>query len=129
MKTLLSYLAVAALIFTSSFTVTEQQQLNQKQSSPNSCFSSFRVHRQGKAGVSLSWTVSTPDIVQFVVERSYDGEFFETANQVNFNGSAAYKYHDNGIYPGLIYYRIMAVKSDGTTECSPVDMVRIVKHG
>ena len=128
MKTLLSYLTIAALILTSSFTVSEQQQLSQ-QKPDNGCFNSFRAHRQGKAGVSLNWTITTPDIVQFMVERSYDGEFFEPVNPVNFNGSSSYKYHDNGIYPGRIYYRIMAVKTDGSSECSQVEMVRIVQHG
>jgi hypothetical protein len=128
MKTLLSYLAVAALIFTSSFTVNQQQQLNE-QKSISSCFSSFRVHRQGKAGVSLNWTVGVAGISKFVVERSYDGEFFDPVNPVNFNGSSSYKYQDNDIYPGMIYYRITAVHSDGTTECSPVEMIRIVQRG
>jgi hypothetical protein len=126
MKTLLSYLALAALIITSSFTVNQQQQLNQQS---DNCFNSFRAHRQGKAGVSLVWTVSSSDITQFVVERSYDGEFFDNVNPVDFNGSSSYKYNDKEIYPGVIYYRVVAVKSDGTTECSPVETVRIVQHG
>ena len=126
MKTLLSYLAVAALIITSSFTVSQQQQLTQKQS--NNCFNSFRIHRQGK-GVTLTWTVSSSDITRFVVERSYDGEFFDSANSIDFNGSSSYKYTDKDIYPGVIYYRVVAVKTDGTTEYSSVESVRIVQHG
>ncbi len=128
MKTLLSYLVITALILTSSFTVNQQQQLNDHQST-NSCFNNFRVHRQGKAGVSLNWSVTIPDIAGFEVERSYDGEFFEPINTVNFNGSSTYKYHDNGVYPGTIYYRITAVKSDGSKECSPVESARIVQRG
>lgn len=128
MKTLLSYLVVTALILTSSFTVNQQQQLNDQQST-NSCFNNFRVHRQGKAGVSVNWSVTIPDIAGFEVERSYDGEFFEPINTVNFNGSSTYKYHDNGVYPGIIYYRITAVKSDGSKECSPVESARIVQRG
>lgn len=127
MKTLMSYFAIAALIITSSFTVNNQQQLNNQ--SVNGCFDQFRGHRQGKAAITLSWRVACSDIVQFVVERSYDGEFFDNAGSVNFNGSATYKYKDNGVYPGRIYYRITAIKSDGTTEISPVEMVRIVQHG
>jgi hypothetical protein len=126
MKTILSYLAVAALIVTSSFTVNQQQQLNQP--SADNCFSHFRVHRQGKAGVSVNWNVTSADINRFVVERSYDGEFFDPANSIDFNGSSAYKYLDKGIYPGLIYYRVVAVLSDGTTAYSPVETIRIVQH-
>ncbi len=126
MKTLLSYLALTALILTSSFTVNQQQQLN-KQS--ENCFDSFRAHRQGKAAISLNWTVSSADINQFIVERSYDGELFEKVTSINFNNSSGYKYKDNGIYPGVIYFRITAVKRDGTTEYSSVETVRIVQHG
>jgi hypothetical protein len=128
MKTLLSYLAVAALIIASSFTVNQQHQLNQRQA-PGSCFGRFNAHRAGKANIELSWNITSGEIAQFVVERSYDGEFFDEVNSVNFNGSSAYKYKDNGVYPGMIYYRITAVKADGTTECSPVETVRIVQHG
>lgn len=127
MKALVSYLAIAALIVASSFTVSQQKQLNQQ--SVNSCFTRFNVHRAGKANVEITWTVSESGITQFVIERSYDGEFFDNLNSVNFNGSSSYKLKDLGIFPGIIYYRVTAVKADGTTECSPVETVRIVQHG
>ena len=127
MKALVSYLAVAALIVASSFTVSQQRQLNQQ--SVNSCFSRFNVHRAGKANIEITWTVSSADINQFAVERSYDGDFYENVTTVNFNGSSSYKSKDNGVFPGYIYYRVTAVKSDGTTECSPVEVIRIVQHG
>lgn len=127
MKALVSYLAVAALIVASSFTVSEQKQLNQK--SVNSCFTRFNAHRAGKANIQLTWTVSASGITQFVVERSYDGEFFDNLNTVEFNGASSYKSKDMDVFPGVIYYRVTAVKADGTTECSPVESVRIVQRG
>ena len=127
MKALVSYLAVAALIIASSFTVSRQQQLNEQ--SVNGCFARFNVHRAGKSNVELTWTVSSSDLTQFVVERSYDGDFYDNVTTVNFNGSSSYKSKDLGIFPGVIYYRVTAVKSDGTTECSPVETIRIVQHG
>lgn len=127
MKKLLSYVAIAALIITSSFTVNQQQQLNQQ--SANGCFVHFNAHRAGKASIELTWSVSSPDIVQFEVQRSYDGDFYDNVTAVDFNGSSSYKSKDAGVYPGVIYYRIVAVKSDGTTECSSVETVRIVQHG
>jgi hypothetical protein len=127
MKALVSYLAVAALIVASSFTVSQQKQLNQH--APTGCFGRFNVHRSGKAGIELAWTVSENGITQFQIERSYDGEFFDPLTTVNFNGSSSYKTKDADVFPGVIYYRITAVKSDGSTECSPVESVRIVKHG
>ena len=127
MKALVSYLAVAALIVASSFTSGKQKQLNQQ--SVNSCFSRFNVHRAGKADIEVTWAVSDGNITQFQVERSYDGDFYDNVTNVNFNGSSSYKTKDKGVFPGYIYYRVTAVKSDGTTECSPVETVRIVQHG
>jgi hypothetical protein len=127
MKALVSYLAVVALIVASSFTVSQQKQLNQH--APNNCFGRFNVHRAGKASIELAWTVSENGITQFMIERSYDGEFFDPVKSIDFNGSSSYKTKDADVFPGIIYYRVTAVKSDGSTECSPVESVRIVKHG
>lgn len=127
MKALVSYLAVAALIVASSFTVSQQKQLNQE--SVNSCFTRFNAHRAGKANIELTWNVSAAGITQFIIQRSYDGEFFDDLNSVPFNGSSSYKSKDMDVFPGYIYYRVTAVKADGTTECSPVEVVRIVQRG
>jgi hypothetical protein len=125
MKTLISYVAVAALILMSSFTINVQQQLNEQ---TNSCFNFLRIHRQAK-NVAMTWSVSSTDVVQFVVQRSYDGEFFENIGTVNFAGSASYKFTDDSVFPGRIYYRITAVKTDMSTECSSTEDVRIVQRG
>jgi hypothetical protein len=127
MKALVSYLLVAALVVASSFTVSQQKQLNQQ--SVNNCFSHINVHRAGKANVEIAWNVNSADITEFVVERSYDGDFYENVTSVHFNGSSSYKSKDVSVFPGTIYYRITAVKSDGTTECSPVETIRLMQHG
>ena len=127
MKTLISFIALTALIVTSSFTIETQQKLNEQ--SQTGCFNNVRAHRQGKGGVTTTWAVSATNIVSFVVERSYDDWFYENAGTVNFNGTSSYKFTDNSLFPGIIYYRITAIKSDGTTECSQVVSVRIVQRG
>jgi hypothetical protein len=125
MKTLISYVAVAALILTSSFTINVQEKLNQQ---PNAnSFNYLRAHRQGK-NVAMTWSVNNLDVTGFVVERSYDGDFYESIGNVGFNGSAGYKFTDNSVFPGRIYYRINAVHSDGTSEYSPIEAVRIVQR-
>ena len=92
-----------------------------------SSFKSFRIHRQAN-GVALSWTPATADVQQFVIERSYDGEFFETINAVGSNGTSIHRYLDENVFPGYIHYRITAVYADGSTEASPVQMIRIVQR-
>jgi hypothetical protein len=126
MKTLISYVALTVFVLASSFTIDVQENLNHKPT--YDCFNYLRAHRQGKAGVGLTWAVSSNDIVQFVVERSYDGDFWEPAGSVNFNGSSSYKFTDKEVYPGFISYRITAVKADETTECSPIEQIRIVQR-
>jgi hypothetical protein len=93
----------------------------------NSSFDYFRIHRQANS-VALSWATSTTDATQFVVERSFDGEFYEAINQMAFNGAGAYKFKDDSVYPGVIYYRITAVKADGSSEQSTIESIRIVQR-
>src|SRR5436190_16336135 len=100
MKTLLSFVTVAALIVMSSFTVNQQQQLNTR--ATQGCFDNFNAHRQGKAGILLTWSVSAPDVVGFSVERSYDGDFYESIGNTNANSARSYRFKDDGVYPGRI---------------------------
>ena len=133
MKTLISFSFLAFLLMASSSTIATQNELNAKtefvSQGYNECFNYMRVHRQGKSGINISWSVSINDIDHFIVERSYDGEFFEPVNSCGFNGSSNYKMNDNNIFPGIIHYRITAVKTDGTSELSAVKSVRIVQRG
>lgn len=134
MKTLISYVALALLLLASSSTIANQSEINEQSvtasiSTNNDCFNYMRVHRMGKAGVQISWSVSTNEIDHFIVERSYDGEFFESVNMMGFNGSANYKVNDNNVFGGDIHYRITAVKTDGSVVSSTVKSVRIVQRG
>lgn len=91
-------------------------------------FSYFRAHRQG-SGVALSWgTTTLSNVVGFIIERSYDGDFFENIQQV-MPTNARNTWRDTGVFPGYIHYRIGCVMSDGTTHYSQVETVRIVQHG
>ena len=91
-----------------------------------SCFKSFRIHRQGN-GVALTWEPAT-QVQQFLIERSYDGEFFETVTGVGCNGTSIHRFIDENVFPGYIHYRITAVNADGSSEASPVQMIRIVQR-
>jgi hypothetical protein len=129
MKTLLSYAAIAVFIMASSFTIDNQRHINNETvtSQPNNCFNYFRAHRQAR-GVAMTWSVGASNVIQFVVERSYDDYYWEPAGSVSSNGATSYKFNDNSIFPGTIYYRVQALKTDGTTECSATEIVRIVQR-
>ena len=126
MKTLLSFVALTFFVLTSSFTIDAQKTLNTQQSSD--CFTHFRAHRQGR-DISLTWGANPQGIMQFVVERSYDNDFFEPAGWVDNHGATNFRYKDVSVFAGTIYYRITALKSDGTTATSQVERVRIVQRG
>ncbi|MES2881564.1 MAG: hypothetical protein V4676_05400 [Bacteroidota bacterium] len=126
MKTIISVLTLTALVLTSSFTATSQQEVNKQLA--NGSFSYFRAHRQGKAGIGLTWAITNQQASYFVVERSYDGDFFESACTINCTGVSVYKFHDTDVFPGVIHYRIVAVDKDGTTETSAVETIRIVQR-
>ena len=117
----------AVLIFTSSY-VSSKINASAETTVKQNGFKQFMVHRQG-TGVSLSWSVATSNVVEFRIERSYDGEFFDAIGSVGCNGSATHRFRDENVFPGTIYYRIAAVKLDQTMERSVTETVRIVKRG
>ena len=92
-------------------------------------FSYFRIHPQTKKNVVLDWGVTTPaGVANFRVERSYDGEFYDVINETTCNNSTRFSWKDEGVYPGLIYYRIACMMTDGTCHYSDVETIRIVQR-
>jgi hypothetical protein len=68
-------------------------------------------------------------VAEFAIERSYDGEFFDTIGTMNCGGTATHQYKDANVFPGTIWYRISAIKADDSVETSLVQSVRMVKRG
>ena len=126
MKTILTVAFVAFFAITTSAVATTVPPAY-TQSTTNSCFSYFRAHRQ-QNGVGMMWAVSQAGVVAFNIERSYDGEYFDPVTTVAGNGAAQYRFTDQDTYPGVLYYRIVAVMEDGSTDESPVETVRIVSR-
>ena len=89
-------------------------------------FGRLHGHRQ-QQGTALSWTmVNNGSIAGFVIERSYDGTYFDEIGEVSSNSSNRYRYQDSFVYPGFIYYRVTAIYTNGTTEVSETILVHIV---
>ena len=90
-------------------------------------FAKFNAHRQQR-GVELTWIFTDPgNVVSFVVQRSYDGEFYENVTEIPASGKNQYK--DDAVFPGYLYYRIGALMYDGSVIYSNVEVVRIVRNG
>ncbi len=126
MKTIPFVALFALLILTSSYVSTVIETPSTKEVSVND-FNHFRIHRQGN-GVALSWAVSIPNVSHFIVERSWDGSFFETIKEVASTGTGTHKYIDNIDFGGTFYYRVTAVAADENTVQSAVESVRVVKR-
>lgn len=87
-------------------------------------FGEINIHNSGK-GVIITWTtISEVNNDIFILERSLDGNKFSEIGQVNGNGTKSspttYKYHDNNLQKGLVYYRITQVDFDGNSSSSPI---------
>lgn len=119
----------SVLIFASSYVSSKIDAPKQTSRKAAGSFKQFIVHRQG-ADVALSWSVSGSDVVEFAVERSYDGgENFESIGSMACTGANTHRYKDIGVFPGTILYRISAIKADESVETSLTRSVRIVKRG
>jgi hypothetical protein len=68
------------------------------QSAPSSCFNYSGYNRQAQ-GVAMTWATSDNQIVQFVVEKSYDDYYYESAGAVNNNNNGSFKFVDNDVLP------------------------------
>lgn len=129
MKTLLLCLVAISL----SLSVTANTNYHNpapKQGAKNTAvvFQKLNVHRQ-QQGIAVTWTMDNgTDILGFVIEKSYDNYYFEEAGTADFDISGRQHFLDTSFFPGYIYYRVIAVMADGTTQISDTVMIRIVSR-
>ncbi len=91
-------------------------------------FNFFNAHKQGFRDIGLMWRISSAqNVLNFQIQRSYDGEFFDPIIDLPCDGSASFTWKDENVFPGYIYYRIAANLMDGTTFYSGVEVVHIVQ--
>jgi len=92
-------------------------------------FKYFRIHRQAK-NVVLNWGLSSVSGVSgIIIERSYDGDFYDVINQMPVTNELKYTWKDLGVFPGIIFYRIGCIMPDGRIAYSQIETIRIVSHG
>ena len=122
-------LLLAVVIGNTTNANTEKTRIAQVSSTSSSVnFGRFNAHRQ-QAGVGLSWNmVANNGIAGFIIERSYDGEWFEEVGQVGFQNSNHYRFNDGSCYPGYLHYRVVAIMDNGTEDVSSTEVVRIVSR-
>jgi len=133
MKSIRSLIALLFLSMPATQAATEMNPLFSKPVSfiPTKAFSvfgAFHAHRQ-QNGVALAWNITTGNVTEFVIERSYDGSSFEIIDRISPALGAWNRYKDEAAGAGYIHYRIKAIQSDGFSEYSAIEVVRIVKRG
>lgn len=96
-------------------------------------FGSLNGHRMGK-GTSLTWKMVAEDGVDhYMVKRTYTDptdifSVWETVGSMVANGARSYNVREDAVYPGYLYYKVIAVMQDGSTVESAVEPIRIVAH-
>ena len=126
--------AVAFIAFTGfTFSGKNEKAVNKATASvsaiPAHDFTYFRIHPQTKKNVVLDWGIDTPaGVTCFTIERSYDGEFFDPITETPCNNAVRFSWKDEGVYPGVIYYRIACNMNDGTSHYSTVESIRVVQR-
>ncbi len=139
MKTQFFIASLAALIINTGF-ITVAENTSRFQTTPgikvdvNPSFSFFRTHRQGRAGITSTWGLtSSTDVSAFIVERTYEDPtdpyaYWETVSMVPCTNVRSYKCTDTNIFPGFISYRVKATMVNGNEIFSEVSTVHIVSH-
>lgn len=126
MKTI-PFLALLAMLTLASSYVSAVMATPPVEKSMHNGFDYFRIHRQGHA-VALSWSVHDVTVSHFLIERSHDGATFTAIWEMPCNGTAPYKYIDEGVYGGTYHYRITAVTATEGIVQSAVAQVRLVRR-
>jgi hypothetical protein len=97
-------------------------------------FESFRTHRQGRAGVTATWSFATSsNVIGFELIKTYEDPTdpyanWETICAIPCTAVRSYKFTDNGVFPGFISYKVIAFLTDGTEVESAVSTLQIVSH-
>lgn len=90
----------------------------------------FTASLTARQGVALHWvTASEKNSLNFVIERSADGEIFKALRTVaaagNSQNRTTYDQTDEQPLFGTSYYRLRQVDADGSTAFSPVQLIRL----
>ncbi len=97
-------------------------------------FSFFRTHRQGKNGITATWGLTSAEgVAYFLIQKTYQDpadpySYWEDVTTVTSNPSRSFKYTEENVLPGQMYYRIAVMMADGSSFVSEVSEVRILNH-
>ncbi len=120
MKSFITLFFIGFIATTTSAVATNVEKPSTKRESIKECFKHFRVYTRSE-GNTITWSVSSKDVIHFIIERSSDGKYFEPKTDMNCEGIYLHSFTDKTVSTGTTYYKIAAIKSDGTKEYSIVE--------
>ncbi|MFI5132239.1 MAG: hypothetical protein ACHQFX_19710 [Chitinophagales bacterium] len=96
-------------------------------------FAFFRTHRQANGAVATWGLTSNVDVIGFDVQRTYQDpadpySMWEDVIYMPCTEERSFKYNDQEIFAGYIYYRVTAHLNDGSSVISAIEGIRIVRH-
>lgn len=96
-------------------------------------FAFFRTHRQAHGAVATWGLASNDGVTGFLLQRTYQDptdpySMWEDVTTLTCTDERSFKYNDQDIFAGYIYYRVIAQLNDGSTVMSEVSGIRIVSH-
>lgn len=94
-------------------------------------FAFFRTHRQAKGAVATWGMTSNDGVAGFRLQRTYQDptdpySMWEDVTFMPCTEERSFKYNDENILAGYIYYRVIAQLNDGSEIISEVSGIRIV---
>jgi len=126
MKTFITFLFIGFIATTTSAVATNVEEAFTEKKSIKECFKYFRVRSRSNEN-TITWSVSSKDVIHFIIERSFDGKDFEPRTDMSCAGLYLHSFTDQTASPGTIYYKVAAIKSDGTKEYSVIKTTHDVK--
>lgn len=99
----------------------------------SNAFSFLRTHRQAK-GVTATWGMtSAEEVLDFAIQRTYEDPsdpyaYWENLATIPSSSMRSFTYTDKEVFPGTIYYRIVALLTDGSRVQSEISSVRIISR-
>ena len=140
MKVKILLTAITAILISASPVSAKSEKISQGTpvigiAQPNPpAFVSFRSHRFGRSGATISWSMENANgITGFVLERTYEDptdpySVWELAAAVPCGTGRNIRVNDVGLAPGLISYRVVVMNGANAVGMSEVTTVHIVQH-
>jgi hypothetical protein len=122
------FLVASSLTFSSVNATNDLPVSISAQKGPGDGFTRMNAHRLKNSAV-VTWSLSTQNVTGFIIQKSWDGQYFDNVGTVPPSGSRSNSFNDENAFPGNNFYRVIAQMEDGSSVTSEVQVVKIMRRG